>query len=196
MSCADGTDPNIIRFLEVAYLDSFKESAADFGPRISPAAVSSRRKASASRTTVPSRTSAAAGTAADGSAPFLFLDASSPVVHLAASPDQIFFVSAHRDGSVRVWDSARLERNVASKPRLVHRLGAAPTALCFIEDTHCLAVATEDGAVAVLRVHIASPYTHPKFREVELVRFYQCELPSDYVAALSSVSAGASALRL
>jgi phosphoinositide-3-kinase regulatory subunit 4 len=183
---SDGTDPNIIHFLEVAYLDSLKESAHDFGPRISPAAVSSRRKASASRTTVGSR----ASSAAQDNAPFSFLEAGSPVVSLAASPDQIFFVTTHRDNSLRVWDSARLERNVSSKPRLVHQLGATPTALCFVEDTHCLAVASADGTVVVLRVHISSPYSHPKFREVELVRFYQCETAGDHAVALNSVSAG------
>lgn len=183
----DGTDPNIIHFLEVAYLDSLRESAHDFGPRISPAAVSNRRKASASRPTVGSR----ASTTGQESAPFTFLEAGPAVVHLVASPDQIFFVTTHRDNSLRVWDSARLERNVSSKPRLVHQLGAPPTALCFVEDTHCLAVASADGAVVILRVHISSPYAHPKFREVELVRFFQCEKAGDHAVALSSVSAGA-----
>ena len=42
------------------------------------------------------------------------------VNQLRVSPDHNFFVSASDDGSVKVWDTRRLERNVTNRARLTY----------------------------------------------------------------------------
>jgi phosphoinositide-3-kinase regulatory subunit 4 len=39
---------------------------------------------------------------------------------LAVSNDSIFFVSGSDDGSVKIWDCQRLEKNIANRSRLTY----------------------------------------------------------------------------
>lgn len=43
-----------------------------------------------------------------------------PVNSIAASTDNMFFVSGSDDGNVKIWDCQRLEKNVANKSRLTY----------------------------------------------------------------------------
>ncbi|KAF8752206.1 Protein kinase domain [Rhizoctonia solani] len=55
---------------------------------------------------------------------------------IAVSPDHVFFISCSEDRTVKVWDTARLERNVTTKPRHVYTQHHAPvTCVCIIEGT-------------------------------------------------------------
>ena len=64
------------------------------------------------------------------------------------SPDHIFLVSSSDDKTVKVWDTARLERNVTSKPRLSYTQHHGKVkAVCMLEGVHCFASAADDGSL-------------------------------------------------
>ncbi|EOD48213.1 putative phosphoinositide 3-kinase regulatory subunit 4 protein [Neofusicoccum parvum UCRNP2] len=70
------------------------------------------------------------------------------------SPDHAFFITGSDDGTVKVWDSTRLERNVSHKSRVTHSQGSGVkvTSLCFVENTHCFVSTGNDGSVHVVKV--------------------------------------------
>ncbi|KAL7416414.1 hypothetical protein BDY24DRAFT_379669 [Mrakia frigida] len=179
----DGSDPGIKSLIEAVYLETFRDPLPELGPR-----VSSRRGSAAARIgSVPRPSSSSSSTPAE---PVLVCQLSEhvgPILGILVSPDNTFFVSAAQDGLVKVWDTARLERNTTSKPRLVHTLGTRPTAMCLIEASHCFAIAGEDGSVVVLRVHLQAGSSSLKFREVEVVRYFQLESSQsgDFVTRMS-----------
>ncbi|KAJ7756948.1 hypothetical protein B0H16DRAFT_1721421 [Mycena metata] len=82
----------------------------------------------------------------------------------------MFFISASDDKTVKVWDTARLERNVTSKPR--HTYGqhhARVKCVCMLESVHCFASAADDGSLHVVRVHITQGGALPKYNKLQVI---------------------------
>lgn len=185
---SDGSDPGIRSLIEAVYLDTFRDPLPELGPRIS------------NRRPQPSRPVPSSASSRDPTLICHLHEHTGPILSILVSPDNAFFLSAAHDGLVKVWDTARLERNTTSKPRLVHKLGTKPTAMCALEGSHCFAVAGEDGSVVVLRVHVQSSTagggsgtrSSVKFREVEVVRYWQVEGKGEVVVGLSHVKSGTS----
>ena len=78
-----------------------------------------------------------------------------PVRALTSSADGLFFVSGGDDGACKLWDCARLERDVSFRSRLTYASqGGRITALCagVTGDDHAVASASDQGAVHVWRV--------------------------------------------
>jgi hypothetical protein len=71
---------------------------------------------------------------------------------LSVSSDERFFASAGADGTVRVFDCARLIKNIANRARLVVNVGAAASALTTLDGEHALAVGTESGELRVYAI--------------------------------------------
>ncbi|KAF9349512.1 Serine/threonine-protein kinase [Mortierella sp. AD094] len=89
------------------------------------------------------------------------------VNQICVSPDHTFFVSCSDDGSVKIWDTARLEKNVANRARMSYNaLGGKVTCISFIENTHSVAAASDNGSIHIFRVH----YSAGKYGKSEVVR--------------------------
>jgi phosphoinositide-3-kinase regulatory subunit 4 len=157
-SSYEGQDPGVRAFLEQVDLENYREPLLDFGPRV----LASHRK----RAPRPKTSNNPQGVTLIGHLTH-HIDA---VVSIVTSPDQVFFATASEDGTVLIWDSAKLERSIACEPRRSYSLDSPVTAMCRIENTHCLAVACEDGQLHVLRVHVASTGGSAKYGKVECVR--------------------------
>lgn len=141
-----GRDPNVLKLLDSVYLDKFPMDNVEFGPLITPARSTTQEidpNASANRTWQPT-----------GSLVAVFGEHTGPINRVLPSPDHLFFLTASDDGEVRIWDSARLEQNLAHRSKQVykHSPGVKVTALCFIESTHCFVSAGDDGSVHVIKV--------------------------------------------
>jgi len=166
-------------------LESGKEGMQDFGPRVSEMPV--RRRANV-RTPLQSRES--------GSGDVLLVANltahAGPVNCLIVSPDHLFFVSCSDDKTVKIWDTARLERNVTSKPRHTYaQHHARVTALCTIERTHCFASAAEDGSLHVVRVHVSQSGSLPKYNKTSIIREHRIDHPGEYITCLAHYNSGA-----
>ncbi|TCD61372.1 Serine/threonine-protein kinase [Steccherinum ochraceum] len=185
ISTYDGNEPGISNLLEHLYLDNNRDLQGEFGPPVHEGPV---RRRAAGRHSYISR---------DGSSRRLEANLiahlgshSDAVTGLAVSPDHLFFVSASDDKTVKVWDTARLERNVTSKPR--HTYGqhhAKVKAVCAIEGTHCFASAADDGSIHVVRVHMSSGQGAggglPKYGKLQTVREHRVEKAGEYVTCMT-----------
>ncbi|OCH92765.1 hypothetical protein OBBRIDRAFT_886008 [Obba rivulosa] len=180
ISTYDGQDPGISNVLENLYLDNNRELQADFGPRVHEGPV---RRRNAARHSFISR---------DGSSrrPETTLIAhlsshSDAVTGLAVSPDHMFFVSSSDDKTVKVWDTARLERNVTSKPRYTYgQHHARVKSVCMLEGVHCFASAADDGSLHVVRVHVSQSNSLPKYSKLQTIREYHLDQPGEYITAM------------
>lgn len=166
-----GNDPHVLKMLDSMYADNYPHDIAEFGPLVTPI---SRRKINKT-----SNGQAAEGWKPTGRLVAIFSEQVGAVNRVAVSPDHVFFVTGGDDGTVKVWDSARLERNIAHKSRQTHRHapGAKVTALCFIENTHCFISCASDGSVHVVKVETVFTSGVTRYGKLRLLREYQ--LPGD-----------------
>lgn len=110
---------------------------------------------------------------------------------IAVSPDHVFFVSCSDDKTVKVWDTARLERNVTSKAR--HTYGehhARIKTICMLENSHCFASAAEDGSLHVVRVLVSQLASLPKYSKLQVVREYHLGRPGEYITCMVQFNQG------
>ena len=172
-SSYEGPDPGLRAFLEQVDLDNYREPLLDFGPRVT---ANHRR-----RSPRPKATASGPGVTMIGH----LTQHSGPITAIVTPPDHLFFATASEDGQVLIWDSARLERSVATRARLSFNLGAPATAMCRIDNTHCLTVCALDGQLQILRVHVSSSRgstASAKYTKIESVRSWRS--PVGHVVAV------------
>ena len=93
--------------------------------------------------------------------------------------------------SVKVWDTARLERSVTSKPRHTYtQHHARVKCVCMLEGTHCFASAAEDGSLHVVRVHIVQTGPLPKYGKVQAIREHRVDAPDEYITCMQHYNTG------
>jgi phosphoinositide-3-kinase regulatory subunit 4 len=173
-----GNDPSILKMLDAMYVDNYPNDTAEFGPMIAP---SSRRKS----ITKSSNQAGDKPWKPEGVLVATFAEHLGPVQHIAVAPDHVFFLTGGDDGCVKVWDTGRLERNIAHRSRQTHKHAndAKITALCFVEQTHSFISCASDGSVNVVRVDCLQSGGSVRYGKLKLVREYQ--LPKDEFAIWS-----------
>lgn len=172
----NGRDPNILKLLDTLYLDSYPIDAVEFGPIITPI---DRRLHEKVPTDMPqSRWRPTRVVAAT------FSEHTGPVNRIVPSPDHLFFITASDDGTVRIWDSSRLEQSLSHRSRQMYRHSSTAKVLnvCFIETTHCFVSAADDGTVHVVKVDCteSSPGA-TKYGKLKLLRQWQLPFESSHV---------------
>jgi phosphoinositide-3-kinase regulatory subunit 4 len=172
-SSYEGQDPGVRAFLEQVDLENYREPLLDFGPRV----LASHRK----RAPRPKTSNNPQGVTLIGH----LTHHSDAIISIVTSPDQVFFATASEDCTVLVWDSAKLERSIACEPRRSYTMDSPITAMCRIENTHCLAVASEDGQLHVLRVHVTTAGGSAKYGKVECIRKWQSSGRDGHVTFIS-----------
>ncbi|KAI0305183.1 ARM repeat-containing protein [Multifurca ochricompacta] len=181
ISTYDGHEAGINNLLEHLYLDSNQEYQHDFGPRVHEGPV--RR-----RNTVRQSFTPRDGTARRPEATLIAQLSShaDAVTALAVSPDHLFFVSSSDDKTVKVWDTARLERNVTSKPRFSYtQRHAKIKAICMLEGVHCFASAADDGSLHIVRVHINQSGALPRYTKIHTIREHKTPRPGEYITCMA-----------
>lgn len=166
-----GSDPHILKMLDSMYTDNYPHDVAEFGPLITP--IARRKIGKTPNGQTPE------GWTPKGKVVATFSEHAGAVNRIAVSPDHVFFITGGDDGLVKVWDTARLERNMSHKSRQTHRQapGAKITALCFIEHTHCFISCASDGSVHVVKVELSMASGVVRYGKLRLLREYQ--LPED-----------------
>lgn len=68
----------------------------------------------------------------------------------------MFFVSASDDGSVKIWDCMRLEKNVTNRSRATYSSqGGKIKSLAILENSHSIAAGSDNGSIHIFRVEYA-----------------------------------------
>lgn len=156
-----GSDDGIINLLDKVYLQNYHETVDDFGIRVNKISQKPLQRAVAWKNETTLIAHIHEHTAA--------------INAVCISPDHLFFVTGSDDGTVKVWDSSKLERNVANRARITYRglIGSKIKNLCFIQNSYCVVASTECGKIQILKVectYLASGGT--KYGAIQTVRKY------------------------
>jgi phosphoinositide-3-kinase regulatory subunit 4 len=152
-------------------LERFPSGEIEFGPRVQPPARKQPiryKDANHSPAGVPWRP--------EGTLVASFGEHTAAVNRILVSPDQGFFISGSDDGTVKVWDTSRLERNITRRSRQTYRLGddVKVTSLVFVEQTYSFVATGSDGSVHVVRIdYYQGNNGSAKFGRPRLLREYQ-----------------------
>ncbi|KAG0258767.1 Serine/threonine-protein kinase [Actinomortierella ambigua] len=157
----DGGQRNLAElFLHQALL-AFQPPMSEFGPPINP--LSRLRRLQRSNAQVMRNQWRPEGTLVAHLA-----EHKAAINQILVSPDHNFFVSCSDDGSLKIWDTARLEKNVTNRARMSYNLlGGKVTCMAFIENTHSVAAGSDNGNIHVFRVNVIEA---GKYGKCETVR--------------------------
>ena len=161
----DGNDPTVLKLLDALYVDNYPVDVAEFGPLIQLPKRGPIPSSSSQTTPGPWRP--------QGRLMAVLNEHTERVSRILVAPDHTFFLTASDDGSVKVWDSERLERNVSHRSRNTYRLApnAKVTGLCFIESTHAFICTGSDGSVHAVKVDsTAEPGSSTRYGKLRCLR--------------------------
>ncbi|CAO3616553.1 unnamed protein product [Cunninghamella echinulata] len=103
-----------------------------------------------------------------------FTEHTAAINQLAISWDSLIFASCSDDGSVKIWDCSRLERNVTNRARTTYnKQGGSIKCLTFIQQTYSIAAASSNGSIHIFRVDVRNSGSSLKFGKCITVREYQ-----------------------
>ena len=164
-----GNDPSVLRLLDSLASENYPYDIHDFGPMITP--VNGKRhlmkKSESQDGEKPWRP--------EGTLIATFGEHQGPINRVVPSPDHVFFITGSDDGTVKVWDTLRLERNLAYRSRQTynHGEGSKIKCLCFVENTHTFISGATDGSIKVVKVDYTLVADTPKYGRLRTVREYQ-----------------------
>lgn len=191
-STYEGNDPYIRAHLEAVYFANFRDKHPAWGPTVTSTGIKrrgGRSVTSSARAAVPG----SSNRRPEGNLIAYFTEHTASITTIAVSPDHVFFLSGSEDGTIKVWDTARLEKNVTSRSRGTYdgQRGKI-TSLVMLEGSHCAASAATDGSVHVVRVEISGASSTssslPRYGKVKLVSNFQLSDPEEHVTCLAQSS--------
>lgn len=190
-----GDEPAVMKLLDNHLYDSFPLDLYDFGP--SRLATDVEVPIKSATTPIPNASQIAVTSSVgnrqawrpSGLLLSQFVEHTAAINCVVPAPDHTFFVTASDDGTCKVWDTLRLEKNVSARSRFTHRHGADTKVkcLCFVQDTHTFISAATDGSVQAVRIDItlAESGEAVKFGKPVLVRDWQ--IPQDFQSSTQAV---------
>lgn len=128
-----------------------------------------------------------------------FAEHSGEVVCSALSPCGTFFVTGSADGTLKIWDCARLEHSATSHScaTYTHERSSVKkspiTCVSFVENTTCIVSAAQTGSIHLWVVpvfHISRP-SFPKYARPFLLHAHQLK-DGDYAVSVSSYTLSSS----
>lgn len=177
-STYEGQDPNIRYLLERTYLDSYREPLPEFGTPVPPGIP--RKRALRSSYPPRERQSRSPGGTLVGH----LVEHTAAVTSIAVSPDFVFFATGSADGTVKIWDAVRLEKNTTSRSRHSLEVGGKVTCLSVLEASHCLAIASDNGTLKIYRVNVDLSSTLPKYTKPQLIRQHQFDVERTFITSM------------
>ncbi|ORY02044.1 phosphoinositide 3-kinase regulatory subunit 4 [Clohesyomyces aquaticus] len=168
-----GNDPTVLKLLDSILLEKLPPDEMEFGPRIQQTTRRQpikHKETHQSPTGIPWRP--------EGILIATFGEHTAAVNRILVAPDHAFFITGSDDGSVKLWDTSRLERNVSRRSRQTYRLGdgVKVSSLTFVEQTYCFVATGNDGSVHVVRIdYYLGQDGGGKFGRLRTLREYQLE---------------------
>ncbi|KAF2645544.1 phosphoinositide 3-kinase regulatory subunit 4 [Massarina eburnea CBS 473.64] len=166
-----GNDPAVLKLLDSMLLERYPSGEMEFGTRIQPPI-----RTQPIRYKDTHRPTSGVPWRPEGTLVATLSEHTAAVNRILVAPDHFFFITGSDDGTVKVWDTSRLERNVSRRSRQTYRLseGAKVTSLVFVEQTYCFVATGSDGSVHVVRMDSYDGNDGSrKFGRPRLLREYQ-----------------------
>ncbi|KAB8208559.1 hypothetical protein BDV34DRAFT_222638 [Aspergillus parasiticus] len=169
-----GHNPVILRLLDNVFAENYPTDFFDLGPYVKE--IDTRRaikKASGYETNKIWKPT--------GGLVVIFGEHSGPVNRVVVAPDHAFFVTASDDGTVKIWDTSRLEKNLTPRSRQTYRHSteAKIKSLTFVENTHTFISGATDGSIHAVRVDYNNVNETVRYGKLQLVREYQLPVAED-----------------
>lgn len=181
-----GNDPHILDLLQKFYEDSFFEDGPDFGkPLPLPATRQPLRLNN-------NRPHALQNWHPEGTLIAHLTEHQGPVNRVVVAPDHNFFATCSDDGTVKIWDTIRLEKNVVNRARLTYRHEGTEVKvknICFIDNTHCIASAGNDGSIHLFKVDYSEGTLTPKYGKIKVIKKHALE-QGEYAVWMESYRQG------
>lgn len=179
-----GNDVNVLKLLDNHFMENFPVDLLDFGqPRPS---ADTRTPIKRATDVIQQNSSKAAQQELKfqtepwrptGQLMTIFREHTAAINRVCAAPDHAFFVTASDDGTCKIWDTIRLEKNVTPRSRHTHKHadGAKVKSLCFVEGTHTFLSGADDGSIHAIRIDYKSVEggESSRYGKPTLVRDYQ-----------------------
>ena len=142
-----GDNPTVLRLLDSVFTEGYPTDIVEMGPYVKEVDVRRPIK----------RAGGLDGNKMwrpEGNLVAIFGEHTGPINRVVMAPDHAFFVTASDDGSVKVWDSMKLEKNLTRRSRQTHRHapGARVKSLTFVENTYTFISGATDGSIHAVRV--------------------------------------------
>lgn len=96
------------------------------------------------------------------------------------------------DSTIKIWDTTRLEKNVVNRARLTHRhekTGVKIKTICFIDNTHCIASAGDDGSIHLFKVDYSQGTLTPKYGKLKIFKVHYLD-EGEYAVWMESYRQG------
>lgn len=171
-TCTDhdyhGSDPSVLKLLDSLASENYALEIAEFGPLVTPIGRRHLPKSADGQDLIkPWRP--------EGVLVATFGEHTGAVNRVLASPDHAFFITGSDDGTVKVWDTLKLERNLTHRSRQTHKQAANAQVKCltFVENTHTFVSCATDGSIHVVKVEYTKIANTTRYGRLRLVRQYQ-----------------------
>ncbi|KAK9768737.1 Serine/threonine-protein kinase [Basidiobolus ranarum] len=163
----DGKDRTLKPLLDKKSLEAFPRPLAELGPHLSMAIIARNRRAFNKN----SVNSTIFDCKLEGTLIANLTAHKASVNQICIAPDHSFFASCSDDGTIKIWDCSRLEKNPTTKPRVTYNLQEGKIkCMTFIENTYSIASASDDGTIHIFRVDYQGNNTAPKYGKCQTVR--------------------------
>ncbi|RMJ25946.1 protein kinase VPS15 [Aspergillus sp. HF37] len=172
-----GDDPVVLRLLDSVFAENYPTDFFDLGPFVKD--IDTRRPIQKAGSHEASKVWKPEGTLVT-----IFGEHSAPVNRVVVAPDHAFFATASNDGTVKIWDTTRLERNLMPRSRQTHRhaADAKVKALTFVENTHTFVSGATDGSIHAVKVDYQNANESVRYGKLQLVREYTLSTADDGTA--------------
>lgn len=169
-----GDDPVVLRLLDNVFAENYPTDLFDLGPYVKE--VDPRKPIKKA-----SGHDANKGWRPEGGLVAVFGEHSAAVNRVVVAPDHAFFATASDDGTVKIWDTTRLEKNITPRSRQTHRhaSGAKVKALTFVENTYTFISGATDGSIHAVRADYHNVNETARYGKLQLVRDYQLPMADD-----------------